>query len=254
MTRRALALLLAGAVWACGGENGDAAMGNAGPGDTASAADEAPAEIGDLPRRLVGIFATGQGLMELQPCDGSDPVALQGPALENLVNIAEGIGASGEPVLTIFADLVVTTRSAEGTNVGDGYALIADVLGVRRAAYEGFGCDGALPAEVALVAAGNEPFWRVEVGNDTTALLTRPEEGEQRLTVGALQQDFEGVVLNGSVEGEGTVFLEVTTGTCQDSMSGALTHARAVFTIGGRRLEGCAWFGTLLDPDVTPIG
>jgi putative lipoprotein len=111
-----------------------------------------------------------------------------------------------------------------------------------------------MPSAVALVAGGNEPFWRIEMASDSVALLSRPEEGTQSISVGNLRQDIEGVVLTGTVEGGGTVFLEATTGTCQDSMSGALTHATAVFTIDGRRLRGCAWFGTALDPDVTPAG
>lgn len=258
MKARTLLLPLLLALWACGGEGESGESGGSGEAPDAGAAPAPGMQGGETPgaegpERLVGIFATGQGVMELQPCDGGEAVALQGPSLENLVAIADQIAPGTEPVTTIFADLVVTWRSAEGTNVGGGYTRIADVMGVRRAAFEGFGCDGPMPGEVALMAAGNEPFWQVRVLNDSVAEVSRPDEGTQTLAIGSLQQDLEGVVLTGSVTGEGTVFLEVTTGTCRDDMSGAVTHARATFTLGGRRMEGCAWFGTALDPDVTPM-
>jgi putative lipoprotein len=202
---------------------------------------------------MVGIVAVGEGVTELQPCDGSAPVALQGPALANLVSIAERISMDTGPVATIFADLVVQPRTGADADIPGGYGRLVDVMGVRRAAYEGFGCDGPLPSEVLLIAWGNEPFWRVEMRSDSLAELIRPEEGTQPITVGSLQQDFEGIVFTGTMEGAGTVFMELTTGTCQDGMSGALTHANAEFTVGGRRLRGCAWFGTAVDPDVSPV-
>ncbi|MCC5809815.1 MAG: MliC family protein [Ectothiorhodospiraceae bacterium] len=99
---------------------------------------------------------------------------------------------------------------------------------------------------VLLRAVGQEPGWLAEVsGDDEPTLRLVLDYGDRELvlrqvtTTGAVGSP--GFRYQGEADGE-AVQLDVRSQPCQDVMSGHHFPMRAVLTVGGRQLNGCAHY------------
>lgn len=124
---------------------------------------------------------------------------------------------------------------------------------IRYGAPEGPGCD-RLPPEGDVEARGNEPFWMVGV-DGTAARLRTPEEQDGIAYRAGRWSRPDGARWIYEAQSEkpdaaDRMTLTLTSGRCQDSMSGAHYPLRAVLTRGKDRMEGCALEGRKATPDL----
>ncbi len=94
------------------------------------------------------------------------------------------------------------------------------------------------PAPIVFRAIGQEPGWRLEIG-DTIDLLYR--YGEARATLPAAAPDIsqDGVTRYAASNDAHTMTIVVTPAPCEDAMSGQPYPARVTVVIDGETLEGC---------------
>jgi heat shock protein HslJ len=98
---------------------------------------------------------------------------------------------------------------------------------------------GAMPAVaqgVTLSAAGNEPFWRVEIANSTLT-LTRPDVAPVVLPV--IDDGRDGPIMAADAKAGLRATLALTEAVCRDTMSGMPYPFAAVLTLGDQNFEGC---------------
>jgi heat shock protein HslJ len=96
----------------------------------------------------------------------------------------------------------------------------------------------AAPAIAPLRATGNEPFWRVDLG-ESAVVLTTPD-GEVRAGAPVLDTTFEdGSVLYVAKGEGGEIAVKVVDRLCTDTMTG-MPHPQSVQVwSGGQELRGC---------------
>jgi uncharacterized membrane protein len=103
------------------------------------------------------------------------------------------------------------------------------------------GCDDAAPSYV-VAARGSEPFWAVEVG-DNSIVWKQPAEPKE-IALGAPQtQDAEGTVRYHANGNGHELELLVDAQTCRDPMSGELFAYAARAVLDGKEFSGCARVG-----------
>ena len=236
------------ALWGLSACGGDA---DAPPPAGATAADSVAAVPTPGPVRTAGVFVLGEGTVEFRPCDGGEPLWLDGPLVPDLVELHGELAPGVEPFEGVFVDLV--GHLGPGPAMGSGIAYSGSLipLRVRRAAYEGWNCGDDDPAVVVEVR-GTEPFWTLRVTDQEVDFAT--PEGRRTLEMGPLSDDAEGWVLQGTDADGSNVFVSLTPIPCRDAMSGAYSHLSAEVEIGGRRLQGCAYLGPTADPDAGQPG
>lgn len=233
------ALILA----ACGG---DGAPDAGAPGADALGVD-APVSVETRSAvRIAGILMVGENTAEFRPCEGGEPLWLDGPLTADLVSLHDELTPGVEPFEGIFLDVVADIDPPPASGPGTAYsgALIVELL--RRAAFEGWNCGDVDPA-VVVSAAGTEPFWRLQVREDGAEFAT--PEGTRALEMQPLEMDAEGWVLQGTDPQTGNVFVSLTERPCRNAMSGAYSHLAVEIQLGGEVLRGCGWLGAVADPD-----
>ena len=146
-----------------------------------------------------------------------------------------------EPYQPIY--VVVRGRWLPGLTSGFAadYRERFEILDLRRAEREGFGCREDL-AGIDYVAHGNEPFWRVEI-RPTGVVFSAPGRVE-RLEFPPPGRGGEPAARLFTSEREGEpprrIEVVVTERPCVDSMSGSLFSFAAVVRLDGATFEGCA--------------
>lgn len=90
----------------------------------------------------------------------------------------------------------------------------------------------------AFLAAGNEPFWAIEVGGDSALYRTPENQQGRRIPVRRIVFD-RGVEFIGVVDGRPFV-INLTNAECRDSMDGDEFPLTARLTITGQTRMGCA--------------
>ena len=214
-----------------------------GPGAAAPAEAEAPV----LSRvRITGGLLVGENIQEFQPCAGGPAYWLDGPLTPDVLELHAELAPGVEPFETIFLDVVADLGPPPAVGPGTTYEGSVLVQRLRRAAFEGWGCDD-MAADLVVEASGTEPFWQLRI-TEADAVFTTPESSVA-LDMGELRSDFEGFLAQGSDPEVGNVFLTLTEVVCRNAMSGALTHLTARLERGGRVYEGCAFLGPSGDPD-----
>ena len=164
-------------------------------------------------------------------------------------------------------------HAVEDLDGGEGAALVRELVGGEKAvtamvrldcrrlaesrygAPEGPGCD-RLPPEGEVEARGNEPFWMVGVDGPAARLRTPEEQDGIAYRTGRWSRtDGARWIYEAQSEKPDNVerlTLTLTSGRCQDSMSGAHYPFRAVLTRGKDRMQGCALEGRKATPDLEP--
>jgi uncharacterized membrane protein len=176
---------------------------------------------------LRGILWISDGVPTLRECGlpAKSATALADPAGE-LANAFASLNAS--PAEGIYVEL-------EGV---PGKLLRA------RGLKEGVGCDAPV-FEGEFVASGNEPFWAVEIREDGIVYRS-PELPKGRVYPYAFTRTASGAVVYATKTGGpvvSTLEISLEPERCVDSMSGELRSLKAMATLDGRKLSGCAMAG-----------
>lgn len=232
--------LAVGVVAACGGD------------EAAPPPDAAPQEQDQIapelrgPIRAAGLLLIGEGIVEFQSCDGGAPLWLDGPLALDLQELHYELAPGVEPFEGIFIDVVANVGPPPAVGPGTAYDGALIVLYLRRAALEGWDC-GDVDPTVVVQASGTEPFWSLNVTTEGAEFAT--PQGRQAIEFGALTEDDEGWVMQGTGPDGGNVFVSLVALPCRDAMSGAYSHLSAEVQTGGQTFSGCGWLGLLSDPD-----
>lgn len=170
------------------------------------------------------------GTLRFRPCDAAQGSNVEDDTGEDLRRIVEGLAPGTD---SVNAHLV-----REGERVTE----------LRVAAPEVRSCTGILP-DAQLEARGNEPFWNVQI-TGTRALFRSPEElTGVEYEEGVWQRIDGGWRFQASrvdAPGATPLTLEVRSGRCTDTMSGALYPFRAMLERDDLIAEGCAFEGHAL--------
>jgi uncharacterized membrane protein len=183
---------------------------------------------------LSGMVVFGHEAREIAACDGSAPLWLTDRTGGDLQATYEALRAAPyEPIFMVLRGVRGPTPAGE---FAAGYPGGFDVVGVRRAEREGFGC-GLDLGDARFRALGVEPFWRLDIAGDHM-VLTRPDTGPMRfelVQVASQALAFEGV--DGARQPIRVVLDEVR---CVDPMSGSRYAYQARVTLDTGTLSGCA--------------
>lgn len=194
--------------------------------------EESPGPEQDL-ARYVGVL-TVEGRPEVLLCDRT-PLEADGPALMELLELHAELTPGQEPMEGLFVDVLGRIRE-------DARGRWLDLVEVRRAAWEGWGCRTD-ESGVVFRAAGTEPFWTLTVREETAEWRT-PDEVKQFVHAGAYGMPRGGWELDASESGGAAALrAEFHQEPCRDAMSGAYSHLSAVVFTGERELRGCAYIG-----------
>lgn len=196
--------------------------------------------------RFEGLFTVDEG-WRFVPC-GEDPVPVEGPAIPELLEVYEELvpqGAEG-----MFVDLLGQVRERNGRGW-------LEAMEIRRAHFEGFGCDERDP-EVRLAASGTEPFWSLEVF-EGTAVWRTPSGAREFRHDGLGRTESGSWALSGrpvsALDGAAPVlFLEAWPEPCRNPMSGAFNHLRVEVSLEGDVSTGCAYLGAEYEAGLEDAG
>jgi uncharacterized membrane protein len=189
-----------------------------------------------------GIVMLAQDRMSFRPCnekaelwllDQSDGVLRQ--AFESEVQKGPAmlyVEAHGERA-PVSQD-VTEARAYAGTFVLEEVTYAGVQAQVR-------GCEEPAPSYV-VAARGSEPFWAVEVDDDS--IVWRQPAEPKEVALGAPQtQDAEGAVRYHASGNGHELELQVDAQTCRDPMSGELFAYTARAVLDGKEFSGCARVG-----------
>lgn len=188
--------------------------------------------------RFTGFFTVEDG-WRLIPC-GDDPVPVEGPAIPDLLQVYGELVPDGEEGM--FVDVLGQVREQGGRGW-------LEAMEIRRAYFEGFGCDDVVRAQ--LAASGTEPFWSLEVDVDMASWST--PDGTRDFVHDGLELSESGSwILDARPAGassstEPTLRLEAWSDPCRNQMSGAYSHLRVEVTLDGELYRGCAVLGSALE-------
>jgi uncharacterized membrane protein len=107
-----------------------------------------------------------------------------------------------------------------------------------RAENEGFGCRLVLDG-VLFIASGNEPFWRLRIGEDGISMRSMEAPDERRFGAPQMRREAERVVFEGEHRGS-AIRVTLDRRRCIDTMSGARYSWAASVDLDGKQLTGCA--------------
>jgi uncharacterized membrane protein len=199
-----------------------------------------PLASGDIVR-VTGVAVIGQDRRDFQACAGGPEYWLDGPAVQELMELHEQLTPGQEPFESVFVDMLAAGGPPPGTGPGASLAGTVDVLELRRVAYLGWSCDED-DDDLVAEASGNEPFWHLEVRGGS-AVLTTPEGSPRTFSTQGLRPSPEGWMIEGASDAGQTLTLTLAIGGCQDSMSGNWTHLQATLALDDERLQGCGFLG-----------
>lgn len=165
-------------------------------------------------------------------------VADQTPEQHTRTFIDEAPAAPAELYVEVYGERAVSAEAQAGEYEA---ALILEEVLYAAAAGETRGC-GAPAAEYVVSARGNEPFWNVEV-RDESVRWRQPSEPRE-IVFGAPQtQDAEGEVHYSASAGEHRLDLMIHAQPCRDSMSGEYFAYTAKAVLDRKEFTGCARVG-----------
>lgn len=144
-----------------------------------------------------------------------------------------------ELYLEAYGERAAADETAEAAGL-DGMFMLEEVLYAGFAG-EGGGCRDQAP-EYVVMARGNEPFWAVEVMEDTL-IWRQPDEPQETVFGEVSQEDAEGAVRYQASNEAQSLELLLTAQPCIDSMSGEYFAYAANAMLDGRPVTGCARVG-----------
>lgn len=183
------------------------------------------------PARYVGHVVL-DGAAGFVPCGTNAPIAVDGPALQDLLDLHATLTPGEEPFEGLFVDLLAEPRT-------DGGGEWLDALEIHRASWEGWGC-GRDEESVLLEASGSEPDWTLTVEEGSMTWRT-PEAVERFVHAGPYPLPRGGWSVEGTEPGAPRA--EFLPGACSNPMTGAYTALTVSVTLEGRELRGCGFLG-----------
>jgi uncharacterized membrane protein len=160
------------------------------------------------------------------------------------------INESGKELLEVYQELTsqpheplfveVTGNWADAPEQGFGadYPEAMRITVWHRVEREGWGCRLDLE-NVAFIAMGNEPFWRLDIRDDGLQFATMSDPDKREFPTAGAQNDAPFVRFI-SEDTEGRIEVELEQQRCVDSMSGSRFEYAATVTIDGQQYAGCA--------------
>lgn len=154
---------------------------------------------------------------------------------------------------TLYPELYVVVEGRSGpppaSGFGTDYAATMVVSRVLHMAAEGDRC-GVDPAQVRVLAQGNEPFWNLSLTTESLSFhrLGHPREVWQDVLGGWEGRQAWFRAEANSAQDEGPT-LWVLPPPCRDDMSGSYFHASARVIWKGEALTGCAWMPAAGSPN-----
>ena len=160
------------------------------------------------------------------------------------------INESGDELAAVYEELTngpgqpmfVEVRGEWVAGPAEGFGADFDealrITELLRAENEGFGCRLDL-AGVHFVASGNEPFWRLQIRDDSMSLRLM-DSPEETVFPAPAKQVQPTLVTYDSEDGQSGIQVVLEMRRCVDTMSGARYAWSAIVDIDGKRLAGCA--------------
>lgn len=187
-----------------------------------------------------GILTLDEERVTFRACDAASEwwVVDQTPDQRTQAFIEEATAAPAQFYVEAYGE-----RASVDEAQADEYeaALILEEVLYASVAGETRGC-AAPPSDFIVSARGNEPFWNVEVRDDS--VRWRQPEAPTEIAFGAPQtQDAEGEVHYAASAGEHRLDLMIHAQPCEDSMSGEYFAYTARATLDRKEFTGCARVG-----------
>ena len=157
------------------------------------------------------------------------------PEMLELAGLHAELAPGLEPIEGIFVDVLGEMRE-------DAQGPWLNVIGLRRAALEGWGCDRD-ERSLVMEASGTEPFWTLTV-EDSVASWRTPEGVKQFVHDGPFAMRWGGWELESrSGADEPELRAELYQQPCRNAMSGAWSHLSVEVVLAGRTFRGCGFLG-----------
>ena len=158
-----------------------------------------------------------------------------------LWDVHQELAPKNQPYEEVFFSLLGRSGPPPRDGFGADYSGELVVEEILYAALEGFSCDTEW-TKFNFRAFGNEPYWSVEV---TEQRLELRRLGEPDILLGYPREKRVGKDAVFTVD---DVTLEVSSGPCRDSMSGAFFGYRATLRFGAEQFQGCGLKGEAVSP------
>ncbi len=203
-----------------------ATLGACAPADPDTSDTEPPAP--PVPQSFVrGTIIPGDDV-RFRSCDQEGELPLR-PVDLFTRNLLDELTSSGEPIYAEFMGRV------------GGRVPTMTITRLMHAARETHGCAGAAP-DYALRAHGNEPFWSVEIRDDTAVWSTPENLDGLEFEITSREQVGNGWLLQAST-GETDLGISFAGTPCRDSMADAWFGYTVQFEIDGVEYRGCGRSG-----------
>ena len=183
---------------------------------------------------LAGQLTLGHEVRQFVSCGGDDALWVLDSTGGELRSRIESFAL--EPYQPLFVVVRGVVSAAPEAEFAKDYSQQLQILQLLRAEREGWGCRLEL-GDARYRALGVEPFWRVDVMQDTLVFATPDTDTRefQRLDSTDQAVTFEGVDAAG-----GRLQLRLQNQPCTDPMSGSLYQFSAQLELDETQLNGCA--------------
>lgn len=207
-----------------------------------------PAPPGNAPAAEPSALAIKRGMFTLTPAGAvfmpcGESVGLRVVDQTDAVLARAFTGESPDEPLELYLEAYGERAEADDATLTAGLAgmfMLEEVLYAGFAG-EGGGCRDDLPDYI-VMARGNEPFWAVEV-NEDTLVWRQPDEPQELILKDLSQEDAEGAVRYQARNEDHALELLLTAQPCIDSMSGEFFAYAASARLDDRTVTGCARVG-----------
>ena len=155
---------------------------------------------------------------------------------EELIDVYKAL--TFEPYQPMFVEVSGEWGTAPVEGFGAGYPESLTIHKLIRAENEGWGCRRDL-SRVQFVAAGNEPSWHLEIGDDGI-VFSSVNEARRRSFPPAEPSLQDGLLRVLSRDEDSAIRVTLEHRRCIDSMSGARYSIAASVELQGNSYSGCA--------------
>ena len=186
--------------------------------------------------RFRGHLVWGHESRSFTECGGERQGWAINDAGAELVEVYEELTST--PYQPMFVEVRGAWEAAPREGFGAEYGEALRITELLRAENEGFGCRLELDG-VSFIASGNEPFWRLQIGDD--GIFMRSMDSPDEVVFPAPERHDQPPLVSFDTDGPGGAMqITLEQRRCIDSMSGARFAWAATVDVDGRRLSGCA--------------
>jgi putative lipoprotein len=175
-------------------------------------------------------------------CDDGQAIRMRNLLRENAITIEMHEGGRKLPQAVSASGVRYTDGSLTFWTKGD-TALFerqgSAPVNCRQNRFESLLADAKVRG-VAFRGTGNEPGWTVEIGPGSRLEFVTNDGQERHAFETATESNEGGTRVYSAAEGEQSIKVTVSAGTCTDDMSGWSSDRRMVVEFGGQAYRGCA--------------